>query len=120
MDEIWLRVALIGGALAVAASVTMFLRWRATGSPSEVEDVGLDVGVYLFTSSACPDCASVRRTLTEELGGEGFEEVRWEEDPGLFHRLGIDAVPATLVVNRDGSGMLWPGRPEDALASLGP
>lgn len=120
MDEIWLRLGLIGGALAVAALATMLLRVRVHGRPRRLEDTRLDPGVYLFTSAACPDCASVRRALTEALGANGFIEVRWEEEPGAFDRLGVDAVPATLVVESNGSGTLWPGRAKEALAALGP
>lgn len=120
MDEIWLRLGLIGGALVVAALASILLRARLSGRPRRLEDTRLDSGVYLLTSAACPDCASVRRALTEALGGEGFTELSWEEEPGVFHRLGVDAVPATLIVGRDGSGVLWPGRAKEALASLGP
>lgn len=120
MDEIWVRLALIGGALAVAGLVTIALRARAKGKPRRMEATGLPPGVYLFTSEACADCGSVRRALGQALGDAGFVERSWEEEPGLFHRLGVDAVPATLVVEPDGSGTLWPGRAEQVLAALGP
>lgn len=104
----------------VAALAAIVLRARVHGRPRRLDGIGLDPGVYLLTSAACPDCASVRRTLTDELGQRGYTEVRWEEEPGVFHRLAIDAVPATLIVDEDGSGTLWPGRAKEALASLGP
>lgn len=119
MDEAWVRLALIGGALVVAALATTIIRLRARGGPRRLHETGLAPGVYLFTSSACPDCSSVRRALTEALGEGGFEERSWESEPGVFHRLGVDAVPATMIVGEDGSGTVWPGRADDALAELG-
>lgn len=120
MDEIWLRLGLIAGALIVAAAAILVLRMRSTGPKRSLGDTGLERGVYFFSSSACPDCSLTRRTLIESLGEQGFLELIWEDDPGVFHRLGVDAVPATLIVAADGSGTLWPGRAESALESLGP
>lgn len=120
MDEVWTRLALIGGALLVAALVTIVIRSRVTGRPRNLRQTGLGPGVYLFSSIACPDCASVRRALVRALGEEGFEERSWEAEPGVFHRLDIEAVPATLIVAHDGSATLWPGRADGALESLGP
>lgn len=120
MDDVWLRLGLIAGALAVAALATVVLRSRLKGRPRVLEATGLEAGIYLFTSATCPDCSSVRRTLIDEMGESGFVELSWEQEPGEFHRLGIDAVPATVVVARDGSATLWPGRADEALRALGP
>lgn len=120
MSEVWLRIGLIAGALAVAAVATLILRSRMTGRPKALGPTGLDPGIYLFTSAACPDCSSVRRALIDTLGESGFVELSWEQEPGVFHELGVDAVPATLIVGEDGSGTLWPGSPEPALKSIGP
>ena len=120
MDEIWLRLGLIGGALLVAAVSTLVLRSRSSGKKRDLPDTGLEPGVYFFSSSACPDCSRSRRLLNESLGEEGFVEVSWEADPGVFHRLGVDAVPATLIVGAEGSGTLWPGKADRALESVGP
>lgn len=120
MDEIWFRLGLIGGALLVAAISTLVLRSRSSGKMRALPNTGLEPGVYFFSSSACPDCSRSRRVLNESLGEDGFVEIRWEGDPGVFHRLGVDAVPATLIVAADGSGTLWPGKAERALESVGP
>lgn len=120
MDEIWVRLGLIGGALLVAAISTMALRTRSSGRKRAVPETGLEPGVYFFSSSACPDCSRARRVLSESLGKDGFVEISWEADPGVFHRLGVDAVPATLMVEAGGSGTLWPGKAERALESVGP
>lgn len=115
-----MRIGLIAGALAVAALATVILRARSTGKPKSLEATGLEPGIYLFTSAACPDCSSARRTLIDELGESGFVELSWEQEVEVFHRLSVDAVPATVIVGADGSATLWPGRPESALNSLGP
>lgn len=119
MDEIWIRLGLIAGALTVAFVVTVILRSRAAGSPRRLESTGLVQGVYLFTSSTCLDCRPARKKLVERLG-EGFVEMNWEREPGVFHGLGVEAVPATLIVATDGSGTLFPGQPEKVLNQLGP
>ncbi len=119
MDEIWIRLGLIAGALGMAFVVTLILRSRAGGSPRRLESTGLIAGVYLFTSSTCQDCRPARSKLTERLG-DRFIEMNWEREPALFHELGVVAVPATLVVEADGSGTLFPGQPEKALSRLGP
>ena len=54
------------------------------------------------------------------LGSAGYIEIRWEDDPGLFTHLGIDAVPCTVVVGDDGSASLHPGMPDGALRGLNP
>lgn len=120
MDEVWLRLALIGGALFIAAAATLVVRANATRRPRELADTGLPPGVYYFSSSSCPDCTSVRTALEGALGESGFVELSWERDAVEFDRLGVDAVPATMVVSDDGSALIWQGRAERALASLGP
>ena len=120
MNEFWARAGLIIGALALAYLITVILRARASGSPRRLDSTSLRSGIYLFSSSACPDCRRVRNQLADRLGEDGFNEFNWEQHPGLFHDLDVTAVPATLVVEDDGSGVLFPGRADDALASLGP
>jgi hypothetical protein len=117
MDDLWVRLSLIAGALIVAGLVTVMMRLRAKGGPRKLHATGLGQGVYLFSSTACPDCKHVRRMLDDAFGGDGYREFQWEQEPGLFHDLGVDAVPATVIVEFDGSGVLWPGRPDKALAS---
>lgn len=120
MDEVWLRVGLVAGALIVAAVATLALRSRTSGKPRTLRGTGLRPGVYLFTSAACPGCGAARRALQDTTGEDGFVELSWEQEPGTFDRLGVDAVPATMLVRADGSATLWPGRPDDALGGLGP
>lgn len=118
MDEIWARFGLVVGALMVAGVATLVLRSRGKGVPRKLSATGLGQGVYLFTSKACPDCKQVRATLDDALGPEGYKELSWELELGLFHELGVGGVPATMIVEVDGSGVLWPGRPDKALAQI--
>ena len=57
---------------------------------------GLDPGTYLFTSARCAECAVARSQL------ESFTEISWEGQPDVFNRLGVTAVPSTLVVDSAG------------------
>lgn len=118
MDELAVRLAIV-----TVAAVGAFVLVRTVGGrdtrPRSVETGDLDPGVYLFTSSACGDCDTARLSLQAALDKRGFDEIRWEDDPETFERLGVGAVPATLVV-RPGSSLLYPGSPEAAIRSLNP
>lgn len=120
MDELVTRLALIGGTLVLAALGVLVMRVRARRSAREVAATGLAAGVYLFTSSECPDCEKARRRIIEELGEGSFVEIRWEDEPETFDELEVDVVPATLVVTDGGKGTLFPGAPERAIAQVGP
>lgn len=119
MDEVWIRLILIAGALGAALLITMVLRSRSSGSSRHLETTGLAEGVYLFTSSACLDCLSAREALAKSIGDQ-FVEIEWNRNPALFDQLGVSAVPATLLVDPDGSGRVFPGQPGRALSRLGP
>lgn len=119
MNEIWGRLGLVVGALLVAGAVALVLRSRARGGQRNIASTGLAQGVYLFMSNACPDCRHVKGMLDDALGPDGYKELSWSQEPGIFHELGVGGVPATMIVAADGSGVLWPGRPDKALALLG-
>lgn len=120
MDDALVRMAVILGALLVALIFSVVIRMRSRGQTTQIKDHGLGSGVYLFTSSACQGCGTARRALRDALGESGYVELRWESNPGEFHRLGVGAVPATIVVGDDGSAKLYPGSPRKALQSLSP
>jgi hypothetical protein len=119
MSEVWLRLAIVIGAVAVSLLIVAMLRRRPAVSGS-ADSGALAPGVYLFTSSTCADCVQARERLEDRLGNDGYVEIGWEDDPGLFTHLGIDAVPCTVVVGADGSASFHPGMPDGALRGLNP
>jgi hypothetical protein len=119
MADVWPRVALVAGALLAVLVVVLVLR-RSGGGGVERSSTPLAAGVYLFTSSTCADCVGAREKLVEHLGGAGFVEIAWEEDPETFSREGIDVVPCTVVVAGDGSATRFPGIPELPLDRFNP
>lgn len=118
MDELWTRVFLIASALLVATMVVAVRRKTASSSPRPLPPTGLESGVYLFTSADCDECALARAKLEDRLGEDGYAEIAWEQRPQLFADLGVDAVPATVIVAADGTALLWPGQPDST--PLGP
>lgn len=120
MNEVWIRLGLITAALIGVLLTAGVIRSRARDSETQLSATGLEAGVFLFTSANCADCEPARTKLANRLGADGFTELRWEEQPGLFEKLKISVVPATLVVDDGGSGTLYPGQPELAMEELGP
>lgn len=121
MNEFGARLAWVLGAVVIAVGVVLMLR-KLSGRrrPVLIRQATLGSGVYLFTSSACADCEAARQMLVGAVGPSGFVELTWESAPGIFTDLGIDAVPATLIVSDERGSALYPGRPDRALESLGP
>jgi hypothetical protein len=120
MNELWVRLALIVGAMVAAFAIMLSMRAMRRERPTAIDPGGLGPGVYLFTSGTCLDCLPAREQITEVLGADGFVEVHWEEEPERFRELGIDEVPATIVVAVDGSAMLFSGMPAGAMKRFNP
>ena len=118
MDELWVRLILLGGAIASALLVGWYLPRRNNQPVRRLRNVSLEPGVHFFSSSTCDACAGAREQLVGALGRDGFTEHEWATGSVLFASLGIDAVPATLVVADDGRGMLVSGDVAPALAAL--
>jgi hypothetical protein len=114
MSELWVRVLVVVGALAAVVLVAALLRRPARRGEAR-GGAGLPPGAYLFTSATCADCTTARDRLVERLGPRGFTEIEWEKEPGVFASVGIDIVPCTVLVARDGSATSYPGVPDDAL-----
>lgn len=119
MSDLALRLSLILGALVVSFVVVAAIR-RARQRPVLIDPGKLGPGVYLFSSTSCLDCLPARSKLVETLGDRGFVELMWEREPDTFLELGIDAVPATVVVGDDGVARLFAGMPVEALKTLNP
>lgn len=114
MDDVWVRVAVVAGALAVGGLIAVWQRSRSKKPSRQVHAPHLEPGVYLFTSTACATCARARKGLETQLG-DGYSEYVWEEDPAMFAELRIDAVPAVLVMGEGRMGTLHFGRPPRSL-----
>jgi len=120
MDDVWSRVAVVVGVLAIAVSVSLILRRRGRRSIRRLDGVDLSAGVYYFSSSTCDTCQTARVALSRLLGPDDFTEFAWEETPAVFEELGVGAVPATLVVAADGSAVLHAGVPKNLRGVVGP
>ncbi len=118
MDDLWVRVGLVALMLVVAISAAVWLRRGKQNPIRDISSADLIPGVYLFTSESCPTCALARAQLSQALEDATYMEVRWEDQPEKFVELGVDAVPAILIVKVPGIGRLYPGQPERALAEL--
>ena len=115
MSDVWIRLLLVTGALALAVTIAYLMR-RANRPKTRVfEQTGLYEGLYLFTSRGCPTCASARARLEDAFGPGTFEEMIWEDDPAVFAFIGVTEVPAILRVGPTGEGTYYPGRPREAL-----
>lgn len=119
MDEIWVRLGLVVGVLAVAGCVILIQRARARRPIRTVEVAGKAPGVYFFSSSTCATCEQARDKLDARLGTNGYTEYAWEDDPGPFGDFDVDAVPAVVILEEGGRGRLYPGQPDRALSRLG-
>lgn len=117
MDDLALRLGLVGGAVAAALVIAWYLHRRDRGSGRPVVDARLPPGFHYFSSRTCDTCRSARSTLDRLLGAGGYTEHEWERDPEVFQRIGVDEVPAMVVVGEDGSARLYSGRLESALES---
>ena len=120
MNEAWIRLFLVAGALVVALVAVALLRFRARERPEAIGSVGLSPGIYLFTSATCLDCAPARQSLVDALGADGFTEISWESGSATFDEVGVTGVPATLIVDGDGDAKLYPGQPTTVLRMVGP
>ena len=118
MDDLWVRIGLVAGMLLVAIAAALWLRKGMRNPIRDVTTNELAPGVYLFTSESCPTCSQARDELDRASGSASYTEVRWEDRPGVFVDVGVDAVPAVLVVSAPGRGRLYPGQPRRVLAEL--
>lgn len=117
MDEIWVRVGLVAAALLLAGLIALGQR-RRRNPIRDVFPVSLEPGVYFFSAATCPTCSRARERLDQELGEGAYVEFAWEDYPGIFAELEVDAVPAVVIVSAPGRARLFPGAPDRALGEL--
>jgi hypothetical protein len=115
MNELWLRVALVAGALVIAGVIAMITHRRAIEGVRVVRVTHLDPGVYFFSSASCSTCEQARAKLDSALGGSGYTEFAWEQHPETFAEYGVDQVPAVMMVDDARRGRISFGQPELAL-----
>lgn len=88
--------------LLVVLAVRLIGRWQRPSHPSiDLGDFGPRPGVVLFTSTDCVNCVQAR----DVVGSLGIQarEVTWELEPAIFERLGVEAVPLTVVIDEAGN-----------------
>lgn len=113
MGDLTLRLVVIA-TVGVAVAVFAFVLRKVRTRPRRIiPSTGLAPGVYLLTSAACVECSQARAKLSDMLGREGFTELPWEAQSQTYQRLGITAVPSTLLVAPDGSGVWHAGVPRN-------
>lgn len=98
----WLQALLIAGAALAVVAVALGTRrfQRPTHGRVDVHGIGLPAGIVIFTST---DCATCRDALASVRAAQApVREVTWELESALFERVGVTAVPLTIVV--DGAG----------------
>lgn len=115
MNELWVRVALVAGALAIAGVIALIRHRHARTGVHTVDAKSLDAGVYFFSSATCATCVQARAKLDSALGGTGYREFAWENEPDAFTRYGVEQVPALMVVDEGGRGRVYLGQPDRAL-----
>ncbi len=121
MSDVWLRVGLIAVTFSAAIVTSRVIRRREKTRPIDAGPSSLAPGIYLFSSGNCLDCGPAREAVEQATGGPGgFTEIRWEDSPEAFRDLGIETVPATVLVSDNGLATVYPGRPRYALRTLGP
>ncbi|HEU4318596.1 MAG TPA: hypothetical protein VFS66_00795 [Acidimicrobiia bacterium] len=120
MDDVWLRVVVVAGALVIAGAVSLLLRRNGRRPVRYLDGVELSPGVYFFSASTCDTCDAAREALSRIVVPGTFTEFAWEERPALFESMRVDVVPATLVVTNDGSAALYAGVPKGLPGAGGP
>jgi len=102
MGETAVRLLVVAGvvvaALVVARTAWWLPAWRA--GRSRLDLIGVEGRVLLFTDRRCTRCDAVRDMLV--AAGAGFLEIRYDDDPDRWARIGVEAVP--LLVVREASG----------------
>lgn len=110
MSDLSWRIIILG----VVAVVALVSIWRSsrTRPPTShrVSRPDLGPGVHFFSSATCASCSNARRVL-QDVYGDKFSEVRFEDDPAGFSTFGVASVPTVFVLGPDGAGIRWEGVP---------
>ena len=102
MDDLILRLLVIAAAVLAGLGIAWMARLararRAERAPLDLN--GVAGRVVLLSEASCSRCDVVRQGL-DDLGST-FSEVRYEDDPERFRRIGGTAVPMLIVRGRGG------------------
>ncbi len=108
-DLSWRIIILVLIAAAVVFAVWRFDRAKRV-TPVRVSRPDLGAGVHFFSSETCATCIDARRVLQDVYGDE-FREVRFEDDPAGFGAHDVSSVPTVFVLGPDGNGTRFEGVP---------
>ena len=110
MTDFGFRMAVIAMILIVIGVAAAIAGRSRRARPLRTIREDLPPGVHLFTSSTCATCTQARSVISSTYG-EGFTEIRHEDDPVSFGRHGIARVPTAIVVAMDGTALVFEGVP---------
>ena len=99
------RIVVVIMALGAALAAAWWFRRVAArrGEPIDVASLGARSCAVVFTRDQCPNCARVLGILEElELP---VRQIRIEDHQDVFERLGIAAVPLTVLTDGAGRGV---------------
>lgn len=96
------QIALVAVALGGGLTVAWWFRRAAArrGHPVDVSTLAAPSSAVVFTRDQCSNCARVLGLL-EELGMK-VRHIRIEDEQDVFERLGVTAVPLTVLTDRAG------------------
>lgn len=134
MDRLLIAVVLI----AVAVTIAFVFERRRTDTPFSARrgavptrvrpvDVGLDdaPAIVVFTEASCQSCQAAIQLVRGPAGADfPVADVEYGADRALHDRYGIDTVPTTVAVHRDGNvaggwtGKVDPAELTQALAEI--
>lgn len=103
MEELLPRLAVVTVVVVVALGFARMSRpWQvAAHPPLQIPPGELPVGVVLFSSTDCDQCAAARAAL--KAAGIEYREVTHELESQRFQRYGVQGVPLLARLNEDGT-----------------
>lgn len=108
------RLLAVVGVAGVALAIAYLQRRGTSIRRVQRSFVGLEPGVYLFSSDTCHTCSVMRERL--QAAEIDFMEVSAESESGVFEAQGIGRVPSVACVDGDGFGWLASGVVSEARA----
>lgn len=120
MSEPGLRIAVIVLILLAGMVAAVLASRTRRAHPLHTTRDDLPPGVHLFTSTTCATCTEARKVIAS-IYGDGFTEIRHEDDPESFGHHGIARVPTAIVVLADRKALIFEGIPlkKDLPTNLG-